>query len=112
MEASRARSEDGSDHPTSLLVELYALEQRTEVALSETLIALALDDLEENGSDDVLSEDLQQDTGITAAVDQDAPAPELSQILAVTRDARVDALVVGVGRVLKLNAAGAQRVDA
>ena len=42
------------------LVALDALEQRLEVALAEALVALALDDLEEDRADRVLGEDLQQ----------------------------------------------------
>src|SRR5947208_17184217 len=42
------------------LVELHRLEQRLEVALAEALVALPLDDLEEDRADGGLGEDLQQ----------------------------------------------------
>src|SRR4051794_29967929 len=48
-----------SEHAATHLVELDAFEQRLEVALSKAFIALALDDLEEDRTDHVLSEDLE-----------------------------------------------------
>jgi hypothetical protein len=49
------------------------LEQRLEVALAEALVALALDDLEEDRADRVGGEDLQQLAllGLRVGVDQD-----------------------------------------
>ena len=43
-----------SSTPAPDLVELDRLEQRLEVAFAEALVALALDDLEEDRADDVL----------------------------------------------------------
>ena len=48
---------------------------------------------------------------LRAAVDQDAPLLHARERLAVPVDARFDALVIGVRRVLELDAIGAQRVD-
>src|SRR5271168_897859 len=65
------------------------LEQSLEVALAEALVALALDDLEEDRPDHVLGEDLQQQplplTG--TAVDQDAIGAQALQAFAVARQA-------------------------
>src|SRR2546426_1125379 len=78
------------------LVELHRLEQRLEVALAEALVALPLDDLEEDRADGGLGEDLQQQPAARAAVDQD-PAPlQLLERLAMVRQALADHLVVGV----------------
>src|SRR5262245_13668892 len=99
-------------HAATDLVELDGLEQGAEVALAESLVALALDDLEEDRPDHVLREDLQQDAVVRAAVDQDAPLLHPGERLAVPGDARVDALVVRVRRVLELDAVRPQRVDA
>ena len=61
------RHGDSLQHAAAHLVALDGLEQGLEVAFAETLVALALDDLEENRTDRVLGEDLQQlslfDTG-------------------------------------------------
>ena len=50
------------EHAARDLVAFDGLEQRLEVTLAETFIALALDDLEEDRTDDVAGEDLQQHT--------------------------------------------------
>src|SRR5690606_24202368 len=64
----------GGDDAAADLVELDRFEQRLEIALAEALIALALDDLEEDRADHALGEDLQQQplAGLGRAVDQDA----------------------------------------
>src|SRR5690242_8965600 len=64
---------DSLQHPALHLIALDALEQRLEVALAEPLVALALDDLEEDRADRVLGEDLQQLAllGLGVGVDQD-----------------------------------------
>src|SRR5207342_3107499 len=49
-----------SEHAAAHLVALDALEQRLEIAFAEALVALALDDLEEDRADRVLGEYLQQ----------------------------------------------------
>jgi hypothetical protein len=58
------------EHAAPDLVELDAFEQRLEVAVAKALVALALDELEEDGPELVLAEDLQQQLA-GHAVDQD-----------------------------------------
>jgi hypothetical protein len=79
-------------HAAAHLVALDALEQRLEVAFAETLVALALDDLEEDRADAVLGEDLQQQLllGLRIGVDQDAVLAQAREVLAVVGDALVD----------------------
>src|SRR5690606_27033959 len=48
------------EHAAAHLVQLDGFEQRLEVALAETLVALALDDLDKDRADLVFGEDLQQ----------------------------------------------------
>jgi hypothetical protein len=71
------------------LVQLDRLEQRLEVAFAEALIALALDDLEEDRSNLVFSEDLQQQV-FGCAVDQDLALAQLVERFAVIRHAAID----------------------
>ena len=68
-----------SQHSAAHLIQLDRFEQRLEVAFAEAVVALALDDLEEDRPDDVLREDLQQQAFALAriAVDQDAPLLQL-----------------------------------
>src|SRR5690606_15104938 len=70
------------------LVALDALEQGLEVALAEAFVALALDDLEEDRTDRVLGEDLQQQALLRfhVGVNQDLVAREARHVLAVVRD--------------------------
>src|SRR5688572_22856281 len=56
-------------HPAGDLVRLDALEERLEVALAEPLVALPLDDLEEDRADHGLGEDLQQLVLVVVLVD-------------------------------------------
>src|SRR3954467_1204347 len=110
--ASSCRARGSNDTPADL-VEFDGLEQCLEIALSETLVALALDDLEEDGPDHVGREDLQQDALAlgTAAVDEDSAPAQLFDILMMPRHARADPLVVGFGCVLERDATAAQHVD-
>src|SRR5881394_1696883 len=100
------------DHAAPDLVLLDGLEQRAEVALAEALVALPLDDLEEDRADDVPGEDLQQQplALLGIAVDQDAALAQLVERLAVAGDARADALIISVGCVLESHAVPAQHV--
>src|SRR3989475_9853572 len=93
------------------LVELHRLEQRLEVALAEALVAVPLDDLEEDRADGGLGEDLQQQPAARAAVDEDLPLLQLGERLAMVRQALADHLVVGVRRVEQPHARGAQPAD-
>jgi ABC-type arginine/histidine transport system permease subunit len=58
--AGERRSAPRLQHAPPDLVQLDRLEQRPEIALAEALVALALDDLEEDRADLVLGEYLQQ----------------------------------------------------
>src|SRR3954462_9376811 len=70
--------------PFRLLLPLDALEERPEVAAAEALVALALDDLEEERArlrllvqrGGVLHEDLQQVAVLLVAVDEDLQLPQ------------------------------------
>ena len=72
-------------HATADLIQLDGFEQCLEVALTKALVALALDDLEEHGTDDGVGEDLQQDAVLRRrAVDEDAQRLQRRQILLMT----------------------------
>src|SRR5678815_3184840 len=92
----RFMSQHSSQHTPTHLVQLDRFEQRPEVAFAETLVALALDDLEEDRADHVLREDLQQQAlaFLRIAVEQDASLAQLFQVLAVAADARIHALII------------------
>src|SRR3954464_946646 len=96
------------EYTTPHLVEFDALEQRSEIAFAEALIALALNDLEEDRPDHRLREDLQQQlvrcTLVRGDVDQYAQALQLGQVLTVVRQALVDKVVVSGDRVLERDA--------
>src|SRR5271157_4976709 len=83
--SSRASRPSGgaSQDAAAFLVELDGLEQRLKVSFAEALVALALNHFEEDRADGVLGEDLQQNAGVGAAVDQDAPPRKLLQRLPV-----------------------------
>src|SRR5580704_14222880 len=101
------------NHPASNLVRFDRLEQRLEIAFAEPFIALALDDLEEDRADGILGEYLQQQSLIfrRRAVHQDAVALQPRHVFAVAFHPIVHPLVIGVGRILKRDAPGAQRFD-
>src|SRR5512140_1472082 len=90
-------------YPTPDLVLLDRLEQGLEVALAKAVVALALDELEEDRADRIGREDLQQHLGLAAVdnaltVDQDAILPQARDVLAMLGQARVDLLEIGLGR--------------
>src|SRR5258707_13773120 len=97
-------------HAAPLLVEFDGFEQRLKIPLTETLVALALNDFEEDGADCVLGENLQQNAALVAAVDQNPAALKLGYGLTVPGHARIDAFVIGCGSILEFDAAAAQRV--
>src|SRR6185437_12381066 len=101
------------DDAAADLILLDRLEERAEVALAEAFVALALDDLEEDRADHVAGEDLQQQAiaALGVAVDHDPAAAQLLERLAMSRDARIDGFVVGIGRVLERQPAAAQHID-
>src|SRR3984957_10859023 len=79
-------------HAASDLVFLDRFEQRLEIAFTESVVALALDEFEEDRPDRIGGENLQQHLGVAAfnhafAVDQDAVTLEPCNILAVLRQA-------------------------
>ena len=77
---------------------------------SPKLVALALDDLEEDRPDLVLGEDLQQQV-VACAVDQDLALLQFVQRFAVIRHAAVDQFVIRVDRVEQLHFLAAQAID-
>src|SRR5688572_29617228 len=109
--ASSCTAPDSNDTPADL-VEFDGLEQCLEIAFAETLVALALDDFEEDGPDHVGGEDLQQDALFVGAVSVDEyPALlQLGDIFAMARDAFFDAFVIRLRRVLERDSAAAQHV--
>src|SRR5574343_727008 len=68
------------------LVQLDGLEQGLEVAVAKALVSLALDELEEDGAELVLAEDLKQQC-VLLAVDQDLAVTQCGERLAVAGDA-------------------------
>src|SRR5207249_1124894 len=83
------------------LVALQRFEQGLEVAFAEALVALALDKLEEHRPEQGLREDLQQQAlaaVMRGAIEQDAAALQLGDVLAMARQALLEHLVVDVVR--------------
>src|SRR6266851_449706 len=81
-------------HAAADLVFLDRFKQRLEIAFAESVVALALDEFEEDRPDGVGGKDLQQQLGEAAidhafAVDQDAVALEPRDFLAMTGQPRV-----------------------
>jgi hypothetical protein len=102
----------GLQHAAPDLVQLDRFEQRAEITLAESLVALALDDLEEDGTDDRRREDLQEHLVLgRRAVQQDAVAGQALGVFLVTEQAGRELLVVRVRRVLERDAVLAQRFD-
>src|SRR5215217_1220148 len=99
------------DDTATDLVEFDGVEQGLEVAVAEALVALALDDLEEDRAEGVLGEDLQQQAFLVRAVDQDAVLAHALDVLAVVRQAFVDQFEIGFDRVLEVDAAGLHGLD-
>src|SRR6202000_1628894 len=96
---------------------LDRFEQGLEVAFAEPVVALALDELEEDRADRIGGKDLQQHLGLAAidhalAVDQNAVLLQLRDILVMLRQAGVDPLEIGVVRWRDERQAGfAKRLD-
>src|SRR5262249_10155184 len=99
------------DDAAADLIELDRLEERLEVAVAEALVALALDDLEEDRAEEVLGEDLEKETFRDAAVDEDLVRLHAGDVLTVAGDALVDELVVRVDRVLEDHATLTELLD-
>jgi hypothetical protein len=99
--------------PAPHLVELDRFEQSLEIALAEAFVALALDDLEEDRSDHVLGEDLEEEalTFGRCSVHQDPALLELGDALLMALDALRKHLVISVWRVLERHSALLQHID-
>src|SRR5690606_1033048 len=93
------------------LVQLDGVEQGLEIAFAEGLVALALDDLEEDRTEGVLGEDLQQQAFLLRTVDQDAVLAHPLDVLAVAGQALVDQFEIGLDGVLEGNAAALHLLD-
>src|SRR5579862_611172 len=98
------------------LVALERFEQRLEITLTETLVIATLDELEEHRPKERLREDLQQQPRWLAvrglAIEQDAPRLESGDVLAVTRQALLQHLVIDIIRCLHQRHPGAaQPID-
>src|SRR5690554_1977195 len=93
------------------LVQFDGLEQGFEVAFAEAIIALALDDLEEDGADLVFGKDLQQQAAFGCAVQQNLILLQAIDVFAMIRQAAIKQLVVGVWCVQKLQSGAAQLLD-
>ena len=113
---SSPTSEDAPGQPFSTPRRIWSSSidsnKRAEIALAEALVALALDDFEEDRADDRLGEDLQQHLAFRGrAVEQDPVAAQPLGVLLVPRQARGERLVVRVRRVLEVDLRTTQRLD-
>src|SRR5258708_225220 len=99
-----------SEHAAALLIELDGFEQRLKIPFAEALVALALNDLEEDRADRILAENLQQDPGFVVAVDEMSATLKLGHRFTVTLHPRIDTFVVGRGSFLEFDAAAAQGI--
>src|SRR5690606_13648470 len=102
-----------SEDPSPNLIQFDGFEKRLEVAFAEALVAFALNNFEEDRSDHVLRENLQQQplALLRIAVDQNAALAQLFDLLAVAGHARIDPFVVRIRRILELNALASQHID-
>src|SRR5262249_33932002 len=99
------------EYATPNLVQLDRFEERPEIAFAEALIALALDDLEEDRPDDCRGEDLQQHlVGDRRAVDQDTVFLQARAVLLVSGQTLRQQIVIGFRRVLERHAPSAQQL--
>src|SRR5438128_2225827 len=84
------------------VTDLDRLEQRLKVAFAETLVALALDDLEEDRSDHRGREDLEKHFVLRRrAVEENSILPQTRRVFAVIRQAGGEQIVVRFRRILK-----------
>src|SRR6266446_10298944 len=93
----------GREDPAPNLVFLDRLEQRLEISLTEAIIALPLDELEEDRADHGLGENLQQDLRFAAldhalAVNEDSMLLHALDRFGVAAYPREAFLVIGIGR--------------
>src|SRR6185437_12778886 len=98
-------------HAAFDLIGFDGFEQRAEVAFAEAFIALAPNEFEKDGTNGVLSEYLEQQSLILAAVYQNAVALHAFDIFTMALEAVVDAFVIGFGAILKGYAFRAKSFD-
>src|SRR5579862_3721591 len=92
------------------LVELDRFEQSAKVSFAESLVSLALNNLEKDRTDNGRGKNLQQHFVLSRrTIDQDAPALERRRVLAMSRQACGERFVICVGCVLECHSALAQR---
>ncbi len=92
------------------MIELDGLEQRLKIPLAKPVVALALNDFKKDRANRVLGEDLQEDAALVAAVDQNPAALELGHGFTMADHPGIDPFVIGRGRLLEFDAAGAQGI--
>ena len=95
---------EGLSAPRRILIFLDRDEERAEIALAKTFVALALNEFEEDRTDQICGEDLEQNLSHlplllsyrdrALPVYEDAVTLEPCEVLAVARHALVDTLVV------------------
>lgn len=91
-----------SDHATPYLIQLDTFKQCLKIAVTETFIALALNNLEKYGAEHIFREDLEQDSLLLRiAVDQDAVFLQPVQIFAMTGHPLVHQFIIGIDRILQ-----------
>ena len=86
-QTAATRLSTGFQHTTANLVKFDRFDHRLEMALAETVIALALDHFKEDRPDHGIGEDLQQFTafGRRRAVEEDPVPGQTLEILAMPR---------------------------
>src|SRR4029078_10183918 len=94
--AARRRSCRRFQYAAAHLVELHRFEERAEVAFAEALIALPLNDLEEDRADHGLGEDLQEEAARRISIDEDLAFAQLIERLTMPGQALLDELVVRI----------------
>jgi hypothetical protein len=100
------------DAPANLVF-LDGVEQRLEVAFAEALIAIALNDFEEDRADHGIGEYLQQQalTFGRRAIEQNIVRAQAGDILAMPGNPLVEGLIVRSRRIYENHAACRQRLD-
>ena len=96
------------DNTSSHLIQLNTIEQRLEIAFAKAFVAFALDNLEENRPDHILSEYLQQKPLPLGrgAVNQDAAGAQRIHIFAVAGKAFINQIKITLDGFLENNATG------
>ena len=79
--------------PPAPLILFDRLEESAKIAFAESIVPFALENFEEDGSNDRLGKNLQQDSCIRAAIDQNMITREAVHVLAVGTDAFFQAVI-------------------